>query len=263
MTTANVTTLIFADGTSMTTAPTGSSPSQINISMINHEDEEKSLDPLECDFFAPTTTAAPCLHFTEAGIGTGGVKSVGTGDLWHPGVYGFSKGTAANSGFYTMTGATAFRLNGSERFVAIASFTAPIGGNTSSHNLGFQDVLTGARPADGVFFNVLNNTPRAITRVNNVETNQTIPITLEYGKFYKFEIKLNQNTAVATFNLFNSTNGNIVLLNSTTIPAANVPTASGRETGAGVSSISILAGSASNIANYDYVHISINRTLSR
>jgi hypothetical protein len=200
--------------------------------------------------------------FTFAQSGTGANWTLRT-DLPDGGV-GWANGnlgTGAINGVALTTGVAALRLGlGHAKSVArIRQLLLSDAVTTFSQQVGFIDITTAAgEPVDGVFFrysDTLNGGRwAAVSRSNNVETAVDTGVTVAINTTYKLEVEVN---AAGTSALF--------VLNGTSVATitSNIPTAVGRETGAGLQCRRTVGTGAATPFAVDYVLVEQTLTAPR
>lgn len=114
---------------------------------------------------------------------------------------------------------------------------------------GFQDNQSG-EAVDGAFFRYTHSVNggrfEAVTRSNNTETAADTGVTVATGTTYVLDIAVNAAGTSVVFTI----NGAVVATNTT-----NIPTASGRETGFGLSVIRSVGTAATSPLHYDYLWV--------
>lgn len=228
---------------------------------FNYPNKRTFFQTIETEFCGLINTAE-INNFYGTAIGSG-TRAVGTGSNKHPCINTFHSSTTANSGYGINLGATSFQLNGSEK-LEFNFNKASVTGNITILFIGFIDSTTAAYPVDGVFFAIINDTLNGRVRNNNAETNTSTNFTILTNFYYMGIIQIINNT-LATFLLYNSTNTTItntnLVWNNTII--ANIPTTTGRETGAGFNIYKSGGTTAQTLLTMDYMVLTINRTINR
>ena len=129
--------------------------------------------------------------------------------------------------------------------------------NTYTFRAGFIDSIT-AESTDGAFFRYAHGTNsgrfQAVTRNNGVETATDTGITVAANTWYNFEITVNAAGNSVEFKI----NGSVVATNT-----ANIPTASGRETGYGVMALRSVGTAAFNCYDCDFIEVKYDFTTPR
>lgn len=129
--------------------------------------------------------------------------------------------------------------------------------NTYTFRAGFIDSIT-AESTDGAFFRYTHGTNsgrfQAVTRNNGVETATDTGITVAANTWYDFEITVNAAGTSVEFKI----NGSVVATNT-----ANIPTASGRETGYGVMALRSVGTAAFNCYDCDFIEVTYDFTTPR
>jgi hypothetical protein len=213
------------------------------------------------DFLGPAgaTTVEAAYPFDFAAINSGTIAKI-PGEPNHPGILRISSSTTANSGGYVLTDTTAFRIGGGEVFEII--FQPRVSGNANTTiRMGFLDTTTSADATDGVYFELPANSLDIVAKTanNSVRTTSTAIATLTVNTWYRLRIEINSNATQANFYVYNE---NGTLLGSTSI-TTNIPTAAGRETGAGL--VATNSGTtATLLAYFDFMAVGYNgRELTR
>lgn len=190
--------------------------------------DENRLFPLASWDFTTTGTAAG--PFAGAAISTGTnttAPASGVVTKNHPGVILLRSSATANSGYSYLTTAT-FLLGGGEQFDAVVWMPAALTNNTL--RAGYLDTTTSADAVDGVYVEI-PATGAAVCKTSNNSTRTTSPTvaTLAASTWYHVRVSV-ASTASATCAIYGDTG---TLLGSQTV-TSNIPTAAGRETGAGI-----------------------------
>ena len=143
-------------------------------------------------------------------------------------------------------------FEGNTRIVNLSDAT-----NTYTFRAGFIDSIT-AESTDGAFFRYTHGTNsgrfQAVTRNNGVETATDTGITVAANTRYDFEITVNAAGTSVEFKI----NGSVVATNT-----ANIPTASGRETGYGVMALRSVGTAAFNCYDCDFIEVTYDFTTPR
>jgi hypothetical protein len=213
------------------------------------------------DFLGPAgaTTVEPEYPFDLALLNSGTQAKI-AGTASHPGILRISSSTTANSGAYIITDATAFLLAGGEVFEVI--FSPQVSGNTSTTlRMGFHDTTTYSAPVDGAYFEMAAGSMNIYgkTASNSTYSTTGTSYALTVGSWYRALVVLNSNATQVNFYLYDES-GNQLWTDSLT---TNIPTASGRNTGAGV--ITTNSGTTATVLTYfDYMAVGIiGRKLTR
>jgi hypothetical protein len=208
------------------------------------------------DFLSPTsTTLAPYLG-TAVASGTVAIGTTGEYDANHPGVIRIASSTTTNSGFHIGSSTGALLLGGAEE--AIIIWRPSVFANTTTR-AGFHDANSSTAPVDGCWIEV-DTSGVASGKTSNNSTASTTGTTFQLvaGTWYRFCVTLN---AAATSVTFEITNDAGTVLWTDTL-SANIPTASGRETG--IAFISTNVGTtATGLSTLDYMSYICRRTLAR
>lgn len=206
------------------------------------------------------TTGTAQAGFLGSGISSGTnstnpASGVVTGN--HPGCWLLRSSTTANSGYRINTDNDEFRLLGGEIFEAVfrtsASFT------NSLVRFGFLDSTSSTDATDGVYFELASTGILTGKTANNATRSTSAAVaTLAVSTWYHGRVTINSDATSVAFDLFDDA-GSVVGSQTLT---SNIPTASGRETGAGL--IATNAGTtSSDIIIVDFISVTINRTLQR
>jgi hypothetical protein len=213
------------------------------------------------DFLGPVgaATLEPEYPFDLALLNSGTQAKI-AGIASHPGILRISSSTTANSGAYITTDATAFLLAGGEVFEVI--FSPQVSSNTNTTlRMGFHDSSTSSAPVDGVYFEMAAGSMNIYgkTASNSTYSTTGTSYTLTVSSWYRALVVLNSNATQVNFYLYNES-GNQLWTDSLT---TNIPTASGRNTGAGV--ITTNSGTTATVLTYfDYMAVGIiGRKLTR
>jgi hypothetical protein len=214
---------------------------------------------LETDFYNVTSPFAQGL--TGSAISSGTVASIAA-EPNHPGIMRLSDSTTANGGYLVQTAVDAFRIAGGEKVVC--TFQCRSARTTSQGWIGFKDNTTNAQPTDGVFLYWVGNGAGGVTvdgraRNNAGPTITNTTYTLAINTWVTIVIELNAAATLATFTLTDDSDG--VLWTNTV--AGNIPTASGRECGVGISANESTTDAAAELMRLDYFRAEVGRTLTR
>ena len=171
----------------------------------------------------------------------------------------FNLGTVATNRCSILAGPGALRFGlGAARFAArVRQLTLSDATNTHSQRVGFLDAFS-AESTDGVFFRytdaVNGGKWQAVTRSNNTETAVDTGITAAINTTYRFEILVNAAGSSAEFRI----DGAVVATVTT-----NIPTAAGRETGAGILLMRTVGTASVTPVSADYVLVDQVMTTAR
>lgn len=197
--------------------------------------------------------------FAANGTGAGSAQS---SSLQDDGVgwVSFNLGTVAtNRTAFTTALAASIRLGLGRAYYAsrVRQVVLSDATNTYTERFGFIDSVT-TESTDGVFFRYTHGTNtgkfQAVTRSNGTETAQDTGITAAINTTYKFEITVNAAGTSVEFRI------NGTLTNTIT---TNIPTASGRETGAGLMLLRSAGTTAVTPVAVDYVLVEQAMTAAR
>lgn len=189
---------------------------------------ESEVTPIfKADFLSAAT--AGNYPFVGAAISTGTVAANTTNMTGNrPGVVRMTSSTTANSGYRWTTDVAPIRLKGDEVFVATI---APINFAITTMRCGFLDGTSSTDMVDGVYFEYTTTGALVLkTATNNTRTTSATITTLSLNTWYKLKIIVNSNATSVLGEVYDASG---VFIASTTI-TTNIPTAAGRETGAGV-----------------------------
>lgn len=222
---------------------------------------------LEDDQCGVLTTTGDGWYWTAIASGT---TAIGTGYVTHPCVRRISSSATASSGGAFNIGGTNLLLAGNESSEFIFSKITKTG-NNSNIILGFQDSVSATASVDLVGIVITNtsasnnHTLMGRVRTNNVETNTTLNFNITQDVWYRVRIEV-FNTTQARFYLYNSTTitgtGTPTLLWNSTINVL-LPTATGRQTGHGITTWVSGSTTAVGLVDIDYMNLMINRTIVR
>lgn len=219
----------------------------------------KSAFIIESDFYSANANSA-CPGLLGAATSSGTCAVVAS-DANHPGVVYLRDSTTANGNYRFMSEISAFRLAGGEK--ALFTFQTRGVRSTATARMGWQDATAITAPTDGVWFEVVNNgtISTLVGRAkNNAGPSTTASAyTMALNTWYTGVIELNAAGTLVTFSLFDDAGTSLW----TDTVAANIPTASGRETGFGVLAGESTTDAAADIIHLDYLRMEINRVLTR
>jgi hypothetical protein len=215
---------------------------------------------IESDFFSSNASSA-CPGLLGASTSSGATGLV-TGSINHPGVIYLRDSTTANGNYRFMTEVSAFRIAGGE--TAIFVFQARNARSTASFWMGwFDSTAIQTQPTDGVWFQSVgdgtNVTLRGRCKNNAGPTDTADPYQLTLNTWYTGKIEVNSDATLVTFTLY-AENGTQLWQKTVN---ANIPTASGRETGFGIIAGETSTDAAADILYIDYLKMEINKTLTR
>jgi len=213
------------------------------------------------DFLGIATgaTVEACYPFDYVAINSGTQAKVAS-DQHHPGILRLTSSTTANSGGRIQTDTTAFRIGGGEVFEIIFQHLVASGTNTTLR-FGYLDTTSSSDATDGVYFEIPANSLNIVgkTANNSARSTTSTSYTLTINTWYRAKLVVNSNATRVDFYLYDDA-GNLLWTDYLT---TNIPTASGRETGAGV--VATNSGTtATNLINIDWMAIWFkDRTLIR
>jgi len=179
------------------------------------------------DFITAATTAN--IPFTGAAISSG-TNAANTTNLNgnRPGVVRMTSSTTANGGYRWATDATSIRIKGNETFTV---GIAPVNFTTTTVRTGFLDATTVTDAVDGIYFEYATNGNIVLKTSNNsTRTTSSTITTLALNTWYKLKIIVNADATSVTGYVYDAAGA---LISSQTI-TTNIPTAAGRECGAGI-----------------------------
>jgi len=194
--------------------------------------------------------ANTAINGTAAGI---------AGTANNPGIVRLTSSATANSGYRYQTTTSAFLLAGTEFTNFVFRMPATNAGTTI--RMGFHDATTITAPVDGVWINIAGTTLNGKTASNSTSSTTATNYPLVAGTFYSVKIEVNSNATQVTqvnYYLYDSSGTQLWYNNIT----ANIPTATGRETGHGI--IATNSGIvAVSLVDIDYVDMGITDALLR
>jgi hypothetical protein len=201
------------------------------------------------------TTAGNIGPFVPAAISSGTLP-VGTATANNPGVVRFRSSTTANSGYRIYLDPVSILVGGGEISDTIFSVTTTA--NTTIR-MGFFDTATSADAVDGCYFEIPASTSLSgKCASNSARTSTGSSYTISTGTWYRGLIVVNSAATTVDFYLYDMS-GTQLWTNSVT---TNIPTGSGRYTGAGV-----IATNSYTIQTYlldiDYIAVGFTRSLTR
>lgn len=218
------------------------------------------LQPVWANDFIGLTTGAGTAYmpFVGAAVSAGTIAAPNAGLVTrsHPGVVRFRSSTTANSGYTVGASNTLLLLGGGEIFECIFNIATLTNG---TFRIGFIDTITSADCVDGCYFEIsASGAVVAKTANNNNRTPSSTLFTAATGTWYRARVSLNTAATEASFAVTNDAG---TLLGSTTI-TSNIPTAVGRETGAGI--IATNSGTvATDLLHLDYMAFAATQELVR
>jgi hypothetical protein len=178
---------------------------------------------------AGATTVEAAYPFDYAVISSGTQAKI-AGEQNHPGILRTSSSTTTNSGGYCIIEGTAFRLTGGEVFELTFQHRVA-SGTATTLRFGFLDNTTSSDAVDGCYFECPAASLALVGKTSSNSTRSTTATiyTLTVNTWYRAKVVVNSNATSVTFYLYNDAGS---LLGSQSL-TTNIPTASGRETGAG------------------------------
>lgn len=228
----------------------------LDVRRLLRRDADRLNPRLACDFLVGSNASAmdPFLA-TSIGGGTINVPSVIAAN--HPGSTRIRNGTtSADSGYYIGTNTAQIRLAGGERFESIFLLDTLV---NNTFRTGFMDTTTVADAVDGCYLEILaTGVATGKTANNSVRSNTATTTTLVVATWYHLVIQLSSDASSVTFMIYDDS-GVVIWTDSLT---TNIPTAAGRELGAGfVATNSMLI--AGDLAHLDYMVVEWKRRLTR
>jgi hypothetical protein len=174
----------------------------------------------------------------------------------HPGVVRARSSTTANSGYLIGSNVAAFLLGGGEALEAIFNITTLTNG---TFRLGFHDATTSSDAVDGAYLEVASTgVGTGKTASNSTRSTTATTYTLSTATWYRLLIVLDSAATRVDFYLYNDAGTQLWTNNLTT----NIPSASGRETGAAV--IGTNSGtSATDLYHLDWVAVYFSTARTR
>lgn len=208
------------------------------------------------DFFGAATADTGEASYApwDVSLISTGTQSKVAGLANHPGILRFTSSTTTNSGAYCRTDASAFLIAGGE--VSEHVFRLP-DLTTLTARLGFIDTATSSDCTDGVYIEI-PSTGAAVgkTSSNSTRTTSSTIASLSANTWYRARIVVNKTATAVDFYIFDD-NGNQLGTQQNT---ANIPTATGRETGHGY--IATKSGTtAQGCIDMDFMSIEFTRAL--
>jgi hypothetical protein len=217
------------------------------------------LQVIEEDFITSVLTAWNVL--TGAAVSSGTMGQAGGVDANHPGVIYLRDSTTQNGGYYVMTSINSIRVSGGEKAIFIFQDRNTTTRATSSFKMGFMDSQAiQTAPTDGAWAEVVGGVAKGWCKNNAGPTGTSTTYSLSQNTWYKLVIEVNADATLVTFTLYECSSGNQLWQASVN---ANIPTASGRETGFGVIAGETSTDAAADICWVDYISLEINRSLTR
>lgn len=207
------------------------------------------------DFLGPNGAATTeAMQPWDAAAVSSGTQANQAAEPNHPGIIRITSSTTANSGYRYMTATNAIRLAGGE----VTEIVFRINTLTNlTMRLGYLDSTTSGDAVDGAYIEI-PSTGAAVgkTASNSTRTTSSTIATLSTATWYRARIVVNRAASQVDFTLYDD-NGNQLGTQSNT---ANIPTASGRETGHGV--IATNSGTtATSLADIDFMSLEWTRAL--
>lgn len=212
---------------------------------------------ISSDFLVATqsTSLDPFLG-TAVASGTINQPSAGIVDANHPGAIRLLSSTSANSGYYIGTNVSQIRLGGTEKYDVVFRLES-LANNTT--RLGFHDTASVTDAVDGCYIEIDGSgVATGKTATNNTRSSTGTTYTISATTWYRASVVLNSDATSVRFAIYSDAG---TLLWSDTL-ATNIPTASGRECGAGFITTNSQT-TAIDLAHLDFMGVQIRRSLVR
>lgn len=206
------------------------------------------------DLLAANATAMD--PFVGAAISAGTLSTTTlTGQTGHPGIVRLRNGTTANGGYRIQTDAAGQLLAAGDVFAAVLRIDA-LTNNTI--RVGYHDSVTSADAVDGVYIEIAATGVASCKASNNsTRTTSATTATLSAATWYRASIVV-ESASLARCIITNDAGTDVL---NTTV-TSNIPTAAGREVGAGI--VATNSGTvASDIVQVDYMMVGSLRALAR
>jgi hypothetical protein len=184
------------------------------------------------DLLGPSGAATLEAHIPwDVSLISSGTQAKIAGVANHPGVLRFSSSTSANSGGIIAMDNTAFLLAGGEVAEFIFQHKVASGTNTTIR-MGFLDTTTSADVTDGAYIEIASGSLNATCKTanNGTRTTSSTIATLSIDTWYRAQIRVNADATSVTCEIFNDSGTSL----GSQANSANIPTATGRETGMGL-----------------------------
>lgn len=191
----------------------------------------KDVDAWNERWFA-NTNASGSDPFIGAAISSGTNTTAPSGTALDGTRYGgvlLRQSATGNSGYLYRTVATAVRFGTENRLFRAHIFHATSLANRTIR-VGFHDSTTSADAVDGVYFEIVAGVATGKTSANSVRSTTGTTHTATVNVWYVYEIEVNAAGTLATFRVLDTNESQLFSATLTT----NIPTASGRESAAGV-----------------------------
>ena len=217
--------------------------------------DRSALEWFESDCWYPLTGSLDPFAWVAVSSGTLITPSTTTGRADHPGVVELKSSTTANSGGRVDTDAAAFLIQGGELFRATLR---PLVFTATTLRAGFRDNTTSTDVVDGAYIEVsTSGVATGKTASNSTRSSTSTTYTLTAGTWYTFDVDV-VSTALVRYSIRDDSDN--VLWTDTL--AANIPSVSGRETGAGVI-VTNSGTTATSLLQIDRMGFGWNRKLAR
>ena len=222
-------TTIKANVTGSTAAPTDATADQVALILpVGSFERGERLTPWQgSDFMHGVSPYGP-FNANVIASGTANVAASGIPTASHPGVITIASSTTANSGASVISNGSQILLGGGEQFDCV--FKTPAAFTSITTRLGFHDTSTSADAVDGCYLEI-STAGVAVGKTSNNSTRTTSATiaTLSVATWYHGRVKLNAGATGVDFTIYDDSGAQQGTVNITT----NIPTASGRECGAG------------------------------
>lgn len=198
-------------------------------------------------------------QFIGAAIGAGTnttAPAAGVVNGAHPGCILLRSSATANSGYKYQTDLAQVRIAGGEVYDLV--FLAPAALAATTYRFGFHDSSTSADAVDGCYFEATAGVLVGKTSSNSVRSTTATLTTLAVNAWYHARVAVDSALSLVTFSIYDMAG---TLIGSATLNT-NLPTASGRECGAGF--VATNSGTtATDLVVVDYQAFSVLRDLPR
>lgn len=178
------------------------------------------------------TNASGSDPFIGAAISSGTNTTAPSGTALNGTRYGgvlLRQSATANSGYLYQTTATSVRFGTESRLFRAHIFHATALTNRTVR-VGFHDSTTSADAVDGVYFEIVAGVATGKTSTNSTRSSTGTTHTATVNVWYVYEIEVNAAGTLATFRVLDTSETQLFSATLTT----NIPTASGRESAAGI-----------------------------
>lgn len=232
-------------------APSGADGTDVWFDTSGSLDWNRSQLVAACDFLTPTAGSMDPFLGAAVSAGTLAAANAGAVTKDRPGVVKLRCGTTANGGYKIQTDPVSLLLGGGEQFDAVWSVVTL---TALTMRLGLHDSVTSADAVDGVYFEIAAGGALVAKSSNNsTRTTAGTSFTVVAGTWYRSRVSLNAAGTAVSFKVWDLATQTIVYQ-----PAditTNIPTASGREVGAGI--VATNSGTtATDLVHLDYMALS-------